>query len=138
MIFKKQPAHWVRALTAQECQLLRPIFRNSIRYESVRVVCGQFLPLQAAYMAMSPKTARFIYRQPCFAMILPTHTPCRKICLFTNAYTFGNMVWATPFCAVACVLRCKVAISANAPIAIKTIWQRAHICRDSIWSSKPV
>ncbi|WP_038317493.1 hypothetical protein [Kingella kingae] len=49
MIFKKQPAHWVRALTAQECQLLRPIFRNSIRYELVRVVCGKFLPLQAAF-----------------------------------------------------------------------------------------
>lgn len=60
MIFKKQPAHWVRALTAQECQLLRPIFRNSIRYESVRVVCGQFLPLQAAYMAMSPNGSIYL------------------------------------------------------------------------------
>lgn len=60
MLEGRQPAHWARSLVCGERVLLRMVFGEVLDYASLRVVCGKFMPMQAAHTAMSPNGAIYL------------------------------------------------------------------------------
>ncbi|MDK4679996.1 hypothetical protein [Kingella negevensis] len=112
-----------RYLTANECNLLRPIFKQSLDYAAMRVAAKCFMPFQAAQTAITPNGIIYLPQNLYAPDFAQSSWTLRQLFIHECAHVWQHRLGYP-------VLRCGICLALQGGYYKNRAYRYRHLLRD--------